>query len=159
MQADVLLEYARDAARILRRSAALFDAGEIAFYRVMAVELRLLLCDSTRIHDARVDLSVLPGLFPDLVIPALDRGTADEGRVLPAAAWLEQTVEPDGSTRVSLRQLIRQVCDQDGGAHVDRRGDPGHPRLHASRARLIRAASGAVLEALAPRLGENLHDV
>ena len=78
--------------------------------------------------------------------PALDGGEA-----LPLDAWLEQTVNAGGGARMTMRQLIRQVCDQDGGAHVDRRAQMGVEDA-AERARLIRAAAGAVLEALQKRL-------
>ncbi len=145
-ETSLLLDYTRGAAEILRRCVALYNGGETVFYRVMAVELRLLLCDTTRLHNAPLDLALLPALFPDLKLPALDGGEA-----LPLDAWLEQTVNAGGGARMTMRQLIRQVCDQDGGAHVDRRAQMGVEDA-AERARLIRAAAGAVLEALQKRL-------
>lgn len=145
--ASFLLDYIRGAAEILRRCVDLYDGGETVFYRVMAVELRMLLCDSTRLHNAQLDLALLPALFPDLKLPALDGGEA-----LPLAGWLEQTVTARGGARMTMRQLIRQVCDQDGGAHVDRRARMVIENTD-ERARLIRAAAGAVLESLQSRLG------
>jgi len=143
----LLLDYTRGAAEILRRCVELYDGGETVFYRVMAVELRLLLCDTTRLHNAPLDLALLPALFPDFMLPALDGG-----EVLPLGAWLEQTVNASGGARLTVRQLIRQVCDQDGGAHVDRRAQMVIENTD-ERARLIRAAAGAVLESLQSRLG------
>lgn len=141
----LLLQYTRDAAAILRRCVELYDGGETVFYRVMAVELRLLLCDSTRLHNAPLDLALLPALFPDFKLQPLGGGQA-----LPLASWLEQNAPARGA-RITIRQLIRQVCDQDGGAHVDRRAAIAVEDVD-ERARLIRAVAGAVLDALYQRL-------
>lgn len=138
----LLLDYTRDAAEILRRCVELYDRGETVFYRVMAVELRLLLCDSTRLHNAPLDLALLPALYPDLTLPALD-----DGAPLLLETWLEQPVSTSGGAHLTARQLIRQVCDQDGGAHVDRRARMAVEGTE-KRARLIRAAAGVVLDAL-----------
>jgi hypothetical protein len=118
-----MLEYARGSARILRRSIELYDQGERVFYRVMAVELRLLLCDTTRRHDKIYDLSLAPRLFPNLALsPLNDRYEFDlSGARLPLEIWLAQSIPLNPTLTHTLRQLVRGVCDQDGGAHVDRR--------------------------------------
>lgn len=139
-------QYARDAVEILRRCTQLYDHGETLFYRVMAVQLRLLLCDTTRLHHAPLELSLAPALFPDIALPPLAGG-----ETLPLPIWLEQVVTTSGGTRLTVRQLIRQVCDQDGGAHVDRRGRMAIEDAQ-ERARLIRAVAGTVLDALRERL-------
>lgn len=139
-----LLIYARDAAAILQRSIELYDAGVTAFYRVMAVQLRLLLCDTARLHDAPLDLALAPRVFPGLRLPPVGPDGQFDQQTAPLAleAWLEQPLPGPGMT---LRRLIRQVCDQDGGAHVDRR----EPRLPPGQyAGWIRAAAGAVTSAL-----------
>lgn len=113
-----------DALEILRTSSALVRQGQTAFYKVIAVELRLLLCDTTRRHGRVVDISLLPQLVPDLRLPPLPRylepGAAltDE---LSLEQWLEQEVRSPGGDPVTLRRLVRLVCDQDGGAHYDPR--------------------------------------
>lgn len=114
--------YAADALRILRRSLDLVEAGETAFYRVAALQLRLLLCDSTRLHNRVIGTALLPRIIPGLHLPVLDpHGQAQAGD-LALQAWLEQELEIGGG-RMSVRHLIRAVCDQDGGAHVDMRGE------------------------------------
>jgi len=140
----VLLIYARDAATILQRSMELYDAGETAFYRVMAVQLRLLLCDTARVHNAPLDLALAPRVFPDLRLPPVGPGGQFDRHAAPLAldAWLEQPLPGPGMT---LRRLIRQVCDQDGGAHVDRREPHLPPGQYAG---WIRAAAGVVSSAL-----------
>ena len=113
----------RDALEILRTSSALVRSGQTAFYKVIAVELRLLLCDTTRRHGRIVDISLLPQLLPDLRLPALPRRLAgrDSAAELPLEQWLEQEVRTSGGDPVTLRRLVRLVCDQDGGAHYDPR--------------------------------------
>lgn len=117
-----LRAYAADALRILERSLGMVEAGETAFYRVAALQLRLLLCDSTRLHNQMIDTALLPRIAPGLRLPALDpHGQALDG-FLPLEAWLEQELVV-GAGRMTVRRLIRAVCDQDGGAHVDTRGE------------------------------------
>lgn len=119
----MMLEYVRGSIQILRRCIELYDQGERVFYRVMAVELRLLLCDTTRRHDRIYDLSLAPRLFPRLeLLPLNDRHEFDRsGARLPLKTWLEQSISVNPTTTQTLRQLVREVCDQDGGAHVDQR--------------------------------------
>lgn len=115
------LSYALDALDILRESIRLAVGGHTGFYRVAAAQLRLLVCDTTRRHGKIVDISLLPRLIPDLELPELDLDSktispADE---IPLADWLKQKITLGKRSEVTIRQLIRLVCDQDGGAHVD----------------------------------------
>lgn len=114
-----LAAYARDALAILRQSIRLAQQGQPFFYRVAALQLRLLLCDSTRRHERIVDVSLLPRIFPQIRFhPLGSDGRFDRAAPpLALAVWLEQPLPPAGA--VTIRQLIRRVCDQDGGAHVD----------------------------------------
>lgn len=112
-----LTAYARDALRILKDSLEHYDRGEHFYYRVMAVQLRLLLCDTVRRHDRVMSLALLPRIRTDFSLPALSQADGQ----LPLAAWLEQPVELRPGERMALRQLIREVCDRQGGAHVDTR--------------------------------------
>lgn len=147
LEQQLYLDYARSALRLLRRSLELGQGAEPDFYRVAALQLRLLLCDTTRQHERVVDISLVPRLWPDLLWPALDSsGQANSG--LPAltlSAWLEQPAAPGGMT---LRQLIRRVCDQDGGAHVDLRERPPLADYASARQMILRVAE-LVLERLA----------
>lgn len=118
---EELLAYAIDAVRILQEAVRLQREEQHYFYRVAAVELRLLFCDTTRIHERRVPLALAGRLWPDLRLPSLSE-SLPEGSLL-LKDWLEQKL-PEGD--LTIRQLIRRVCDQDGGAHVDTRP---HARL------------------------------
>jgi hypothetical protein len=125
-----LIAYARDALQILVTSLDLSRRGRPEFYRVAALQLRLLLCDTTRRHGEVVNVSLLPRLLPQLLLAPLGADGAFDTRAkpLPLDIWLEQPLPapitllaaaaPGGLT---IRQLIRWVCDQDGGAHVDPR--------------------------------------
>jgi hypothetical protein len=116
-----LVHYAKDALVILDQSLQFCDAGQTCFYRVAAVQLRLMLCDTTRRHEQIHLTALAPRLWPDLVLPALDDDISQPHRLL-LEDWLEQKLPQTG---LSLRQFIRHVCDQDGGAHVDfRQHDP-----------------------------------
>jgi|GEM_PF-1539091 len=117
-----LFNYFRDSLKILESSLGLYRQGAREQYRVMAGQLRLLLCDTTRAHNRVVDISLAARLYPDLALhppadgdPGFERSRAP----LPRLEWLNQTVVLADGTRLSLRDLIRWVCDKDGGAHVD----------------------------------------
>jgi hypothetical protein len=115
---QILLAYAQDSLEILRYSLLLVRQGQRPFYRVAAVQLRLLLCDTTRRHNQVIDIAVLPQLIPNLDLPAI----GPEGKRLLLDDWLAQ---PIPGQPLSVRQLIRRVCDQDGGAHVDFKPEAG----------------------------------
>ncbi|HEX9013696.1 MAG TPA: hypothetical protein VF813_09280 [Anaerolineaceae bacterium] len=157
------LAYARDALGILEGSLDFYRRGEDAWYRAAAAQLRLLLCDSNRIHDRRVDISLVPRLFPDLrlevlrAVPAPERASGlrlvfpgGPGPLpLPLPRWLEQEITSPGGRPVSLRALIRSVCEQDGGAHVDPRPLPSL-RAWAGRGELIADLGEVTLRVLRP---------
>ena len=125
---QTLLAYARDSLEILGYSLQLCRQGRRPFYRVAALQLRLLLCDTTRQHDQVVDIAVLPQLFPNLELPAMSPG----GKRLPLKDWLAQPVPGQSDQPLTIRQLIRRVCDQDGGAHVDFKPEAGLESLDAA---------------------------
>ena len=95
--------------------------GRRPFYRVAALQLRLLLCDTTRRHYRVVNIAVLPQLFPGLDLPEVGPG----GKRLPLKDWLAQPVPGQADQALTIRQFIRRVCDQDGGAHVDFKPEAG----------------------------------
>ena len=115
---QILIAYAQDSLEILRYSLLLVGQGQRPFYRVAAVQLRLLLCDTTRRHNQVIDIAVLPQLIPNLDLPAI--GPKEKRLLLDD--WLAQ---PIPGQALSVRQLIRRVCDQDGGAHVDFKPEAG----------------------------------
>jgi len=140
------LDYTRSALRILRRSLELARCPEPDFYRVAALELRLLLCDTTRQHERVVDVSLVLRLWPDLLWPTLGAdGQFTASPALSLPAWLEQPLPQGGLT---IRQLIRRVCDQDGGAHVDLRQQVVPLDPQSARESILQIAS-LVLERLA----------
>jgi hypothetical protein len=142
---DILIAYARDALQILVTSLDLSRRGRPEFYRVAALQLRLLLCDTTRRHGEVVNVSLLPRLLPHLMLAPLGSDGAFDTRAKPLLLdiWLEQPLSapmapfaaaaPGGLT---IRELIRWVCDQDGGAHVDPR------RLHFEKSARSSSQSG-----------------
>ena len=149
MGKELELDYARQALGILRTCLELMAAGRREFYRVAAVQLRLLLCDTTRQHSQVVDISLAGRLWPELKLPRLDAGGApgEGGSELARLAWLEQRLEPEG---ITLRQLIRRVVDQDGGAHVDLKPNAGLPEALDVAEKIARL--GAVVAASLEKL-------
>lgn len=106
---------------ILQVSLDLAHHNHPEFYRVAALQLRLLLCDTTRRHNHIVDISLAPQVIPGLALHPLNAyGNLDlNQKALPLHDWLEQSLSLGSKPPLTIRQLIRRVCDQDGGAHVD----------------------------------------
>ena len=125
---QTLLAYARDSLEILSYSLQLCRQGRRPFYRVAALQLRLLLCDTTRRHDRVVAIAVLPQIIPDLELPEIAPGF----RNLSLKDWLAQPIPGQPDQALTIRQLIRRVCDQDGGAHVDFKPEAGLESLDAA---------------------------
>jgi len=114
-----LLAYTRDALDILGHSLRLSEEKCRSFYRVSALQMRMLLCDTTRRHDQVISIALLPRVRPGLRLPALNnQGAIPFTPHLSLTDWLDQPM-PIAESQLSVRQFIRQVCDQDGGAHVD----------------------------------------
>lgn len=113
----LLAGYAQDALEILAQSQELYRQGQKYFYRVTAVQLRLLLCDTVRRHEKIIPVALAVRLWPELRLPALVLDPTGL-KHLSTEEWLAQELPESGLT---VRQFIRRVCDQDGGAHVDTR--------------------------------------
>jgi hypothetical protein len=129
----ILHQYMRDALTILDHSIILFDAGQECFYRVAAVQLRLLLCDTNVRHGKLEEIALVPLLFPELMLLPIDpTGALRFDRLsVDLKTWLNLPVV--SGSNLTIRQLIRRVCDSDGGAHVDIKplaGLPGMGDLH-----------------------------
>lgn len=123
------LEDAQQSLGLLRASVELARSGQLAFYRVAALQLRLLLCDTTRRHAETVDISLLPRVLPDLQLrlPLLDGGADPASESVALPVWLESHLHLYGHSPITIRAFIRRVCDQRGGAHVDPKPEAGLP--------------------------------
>jgi len=130
----VLTQYTRDAINILEQCVRLYEEGHESFYRVAAAQLRILVCDTTFRHDRQVDIAIVPTLLPDLRLrPFTISGGSDES--VDLQTWLDS---PSGFLEaMTIRQLIRRVCDIDGGAHVDVKPLAGLPKDGETRQWII----------------------
>ncbi len=119
-------EYAWYQQRLLNSMAVLEDClaltyqGKMHFIQVIAGQLRMLLCDTTRIHDVLVDVSLVNRLQPYLRLGVLNaQGEFEkEDRSMELGDWLKQCIPVNGKV-VTIFQLIRQVSDERGGVHAD----------------------------------------
>ena len=123
------LIYANDSVKILVTSLELVEQGRLEFYRVAALQLRLLLCDTTRRHNQIEDISLAKRIWPHLHLHPLNlEGFFDSDLdPIPLSDWLAQRLPLPSGEALTLRGLIRRVCDQEGGAHVDLKPAPGLP--------------------------------
>ena len=146
----VLRQYTVDTASILKHSILLMESGEESFYRVAAAQLRILLCDTTFRHDRVESIAILPELFPDFKLPAIGESEHAGRERLALADWLAQ---PAGAgLDLSVREMIRRVCDVDGGAHVDPKPVRGIP-AGSDPAKWILSISKLLLPELEMALG------
>ena len=130
----ILKQYAIDALSILEQSVRMYEEGHQSFYRVAAAQLRILICDTTFRHDHQVDIAIVPILLPKLQLPPLTVGKHTSQKV-DLQTWLDS---PSGTpSDMTIRQLIRRVCDVDGGAHVDIKPLAGFPQSGEARQWII----------------------
>lgn len=148
-EAPNLDRYLKDSLTILSTAVQLYHAGNKAQYRVAALQLRLLLCDTTRRHGKIVNISLLPRLIPEVTLPQpADKGFLAPNARLKLKAWLDQPLPGAAEAGITVRQFIRRVCEQDGGAHVDPKPQAGLAGITDREEKIIRLAE-TVLEALA----------
>lgn len=116
--------YLKDSLNIIAHSLQLINDGCPYFYRVIALQLRLILCDTTRIHDEFLDTSLIRQVEPRVALHSIasDPNHPEQSQMLTLDDWLSEELPGCGSLPISIRKLIRHVCDTDGGAHVDQRG-------------------------------------
>ena len=149
----LLLGYTADSLDILSQSIALYAAGHRGFYRVMTVQLRLLLCDTAFRHNQHEDTALVPILFPSLTLFPLDPEGQPQSNLpqLNLSNWLES---PVGSLAgLTIRTLIRRVCDLNGGAHVNKKPLAGLPESGKVRQWMINLA-----RYILPVLTQALHE-
>lgn len=135
----------------------LAHSGQPAFYRVAAAQLRLLLCDTTLRHNRTMEISLARRLLPGLALHPFSGGVFE--RRLPRLSledWLAQPALREGETAVTIRQVIREVCDREGGVHVDLRAHPSLEVLEQHRL-LILCIGDYVLGELDGWLKQNEH--
>ncbi|MHC1740343.1 MAG: hypothetical protein AB9897_04450 [Anaerolineaceae bacterium] len=153
---EILAQYTADALTILDHSIALSENGHESFYRVVAVQLRILLCDTNFRHGKTEEIAVIPLLFPRLTLHPIDSLGLPLKHLLSIdlKTWLDLPAGSD--SELTTRQLIRRVCDIDGGAHVDIKPLAGLPENGNTRQWIINLAkyiSPIIGEALRQRSG------
>lgn len=113
--------YLHQSLELLADSIDQYKKGKTGYYRVAAAQLRLLFCDTTRRHDRIVDISLVRQILPDLRLTSPDTPdqAQDPSLLLNLEDWLEYEVEFLSGEKMTIRSLIREICDRDGGVHVD----------------------------------------
>jgi hypothetical protein len=152
----ILAQYTVDALNILDHSISLYAEGHESFYRVAAAQLRILLCDSNFRHGKSEDISVIPVLLPDLKLQPVDSNGQPQLSASPVdlQTWLDLPSHIE--EELTVRQLIRRICDVDGGAHVDIKplaGLPIHGNTHQWIINLARYLSPLLSAALPEEVG------
>jgi hypothetical protein len=129
---DLAETYLSDSLKILKTSLELGCGEQTVFYRVTAAQLRLLLCDTTRRHNQIEDISLARQVYPNLALHLLTGKIFDlQATPIPLKDWLAQRLPLIESTgAASIRELIRLVCDNEGGVHVDLKKGNGSTDLH-----------------------------
>ncbi len=141
---DYLKTYLQDSLSILAESSRMAREGYPAFYRVVAVELRLLLCDSTRIHNEWANISLVHQLYPQLKW-STEGWKEETSKFVKIPEWLELPAMADDPQHRTIRKLIRQICDLDGGAHISL-GDASKMASARSIYNLLRIADFVYLQ-------------
>lgn len=158
-ETNILKAYAAETIRNIADIVNLYWKGHASIYRLAAVQLRLLLCDTQdrgkkdislalrvnpnlklhqmknrlnteKIEQHRKEQESLVGepLGPATYLPFTQFGTPGPIRfkifsldkpLIPVSEWLEQIIAINRGYIISIRELIRSVCDKDGGAHLD----------------------------------------
>ncbi len=110
---------------ILSTAVEFYHQGRRSFYRIAALQLRLLLCDTTRRHNKIVEISLLSQAKSNLLLPPIrEDGSPDlNAPYLPLPAWLAQPLP--AAKHLDIRLFIRRICEQDGGAHFDPKPESG----------------------------------
>jgi hypothetical protein len=91
----------KDAINNLKQNIRLFNEGQTSAYRVVAVQLRVLLCDS----DKRKDLSLMPRLFGDVKFHPL-RGALPKELLEKITFMMPARVSFDGKSGAKIEALF-----------------------------------------------------
>lgn len=145
-------QHLSDHLSFLRSSGDAYDNGQDGEAKRLAVSIRVLLHDTANSASLLRQLDRLKGQFLSTAIPHDDRNLLTHGGLImmgggkylpmlddvPIKRWLsfqdwwnEIVFVDDRKERLSRKQLVLAVANQDGGAHVD-------PKLNETYARLSR---------------------
>lgn len=137
MEDRSLSDYLNGSLEIVRWNCEAYQRGCRACYRVLAGQLRILLCDHKREHNRWHNNSLVFLLFPEITIARLhedwpvhpnahpvfpDQLTSTDTSRLPLQSWLEQIIVISPTRQMNIRNLIKLISEKDGGAHVDLTG-------------------------------------
>ena len=119
--------YLQESHQILKASIHHIEKGDHHFYRVCALQLRLLLCDTAFRHNRLEDISLINKVSREISFHRLSNNGTFELHIdkVPLEKWLDQVLPGQQKPKITIRHLIRCVCDQDGGAHVDPKPNAG----------------------------------
>jgi len=134
----------------LRRSARLFDAGQIAEAKALATTMRLLLHNTTHSHALLSQIGLDEALFFDTAIDGLvhvemtgngaryaaplDGPVRRPAWLIPFKYWWRKVViAVPGEIALTRADLVLTMADQDGGAHVDPEVDEAYWRIGNGR--------------------------
>lgn len=112
---EMYREYIRDSLKLIRLALDEVARGEVPAYRIIAVQLRMLLCDRKREHNQMTDSALLPLVIPSVHLNALQPDLLP----MPLNDWLDQVIHLSENDSTTIREMIKTICERDGGAHVD----------------------------------------
>lgn len=149
-----LEEHLREQLEFLRRSADAYDQGFDGEAKRLAIAIRILIHDTSNSHSLLGQLGMRCGDFHSLCLPhdpsnltphggLVFIGLADKDaecmamlddvpvkRLLPFDEWWNEVVFVDDTKeKLTRKQLVLAVANQDGGAHVDPGLDETYARL------------------------------
>jgi len=149
---DRNVQYLVESLDIIQRNCNSYHQGSRPDYRVIAAQLRLLLCDKNRGKENSLALKVFPNLqlhqmtdqaseeilksYPIVWIAGPITGIPIymrfkdffdlQSNPIPLDEWREQIAVISKGKPFSLAEIIKSVSEKDGGAHVD---DDAHEYL------------------------------
>jgi hypothetical protein len=148
-------EHLLEQLRLLKKSAAEFDAGDAGEFRRMAVAVRVLVHDTTASHslvkqvglaEMQVGSAAVPinaaNLLPEFslammemsgagarLVPTLGDGPRAPREIPLSDWWVEPVLRDRHHHHFTRRDIVLAVANQDGGAHVDPEIDEAYHRL------------------------------
>jgi hypothetical protein len=118
-----LVEYLVGCVDILKINLEGYQKGCRSCYRVLASQLRILLCDRKREHGGWKNTALLTVLYPNARLHPLSTTGVNvvdtEKPPVPVEEWLQQSIKLVSSEEKSIGECIKWVCEKEGGSHVD----------------------------------------
>jgi hypothetical protein len=122
-----LAQYLNDSLEIIKINLTAYRNGCRPCYRVLAAQLRILLCDQKHEHGRWQSRALAAAVLPGLTLHpclAISNPTPDTTKnPIPLIDWLRQILLLPSGKQQSIAECIKWVCEKDGGAHVDIHGD------------------------------------